>query len=265
MQGNPGQAGGESDRAGDAPSRRVCGINACRAVFEHRPDQIQRAWMTEAVARRHFGALMRFLADQRRGYQVVDEDELERLTESQHHEGICLQVSESQAPTLEALLAHLHRAKRACVVALEGVGNPHNLGAILRVAAHFGVKAVLAPDVKALQSGAAQRTAEGGAEVVPVVSSGELATLLPRLRLAGFRVLTTSSHKGSSLFKTPLPQKCVILFGEEARGLSKEAFAASDLCVRIPGTGAVESLNVSVATGILLGEYWRQHCPETEG
>lgn len=249
---------------GRGVERRICGINACRALFERRREDIVRAWFTEDVARRYFGAAMRHLSEQRRGYQVVEAEELERLTESTHHEGVCFQVVAPSPLSLDAYLARSAKLRRGVVLALEGVGNPHNLGAIVRVAAHFGVHAVLLTDAQALQSPAAMRTAEGGAEHVLLVEAGPFQQLLPRLRQAGFRLLTTSSHKGSSLYLTPLPEKCVILLGEEARGLSREVFSAGEVCVQIPGTGAVESLNVSVATGILLGEYWRQHSMNKE-
>jgi tRNA G18 (ribose-2'-O)-methylase SpoU len=81
---------------------------------------------------------------------------------------------------------------------------------------------------------------------------------LSRLRKAGYTLLSTTSHKGKSLYSTRLPDKVVIIFGEEQLGVSKSVSQLSDLAIRIPGTGAVESLNVSVATALILGEWWRQ-------
>lgn len=71
-------------------------------------------------------------------------------------------------------------------------------------------------------------------------------------------MLTTSSHRGKDLYRTKLPAKAVIVFGEEQSGVSKKVASMGDLPIKIPGTGAVESLNVSVATALILGEWWRQ-------
>lgn len=240
---------------------RLYGINACRAYVASRREQIIRGYFTEAVARRHFPVLMKWLAQQRLAYHLVTESELERITGSAHHEGVCLLVRASAPRAAGDWLHENRRLRRSCVLALENVGNPHNLGAILRTAAHFGIQAVLVPEARALAAGAAVRTAEGGAEHVAVLDAPALMDTIRDFRAAGWRVVTTSSHQGGDLYATALPEKCLLVFGEETAGLSAALLQAGDLGIRIPGTGRVESLNVSVATGILLGEWWRQHPP----
>lgn len=236
---------------------KIHGLAACQAVFRHRREAIVRAYFTEATAKR-FGPLMRFLAEQRRAYHLVDEAELERVAESRHHGGVCLLVRLRPALSLSQFYKTLGHKPRVCVLALEGVGNPHNLGAILRTAAHFGVDAALVEDAAALQSGAAGRTAEGGLETLNLIQAPEFLPALKSLREAGFTLVATSSHGGRDLFDTQLPARCVILLGQEQEGLSSAAFEQASLTVRIPGSGAVESLNVSVAAGILLAEQARQ-------
>lgn len=151
------------------------------------------------------------------------------------------------------------KEKRTSVLlALENVGNPHNLGAIMRVAAHFGVDGIAVSNPKALQSGAARRTAEGGAEFVQVVECESMKSLIAAAKKEGYSVATTSSHKGKSLYTTEFPNKCVLLFGEEGPGLSKEVLNSGDFSIQIPGTQNVESLNVSSSVSIILGEIWKQ-------
>lgn len=238
---------------------KLYGINACRAFVAHRREKIIRAYFTEAVGRRHFAALMKWLAQQRLAYHLVTEAELERISGSGHHEGVCLLVRADPPRSADHWLDAHRRLQRGCVLALEHVGNPHNLGAILRVAAHFGIGAVLVPDARSLAGGAAVRTAEGGAEFVEVLDAPDFVSTVRAFRAAGWRVVTTSSHDGRDIYRTALPEKCLLLFGEESGGLSGAMLASGDLAVRIPGTGHVESLNVGVATGILVGEWWRQH------
>ena len=139
------------------------------------------------------------------------------------------------------------------------MGNPHNLGAIMRSCAHFGVKGVVVQDAGVLESGAAIRTAEGGAEHVEPITGDSFIDTLDQFRKAGSAIVSTSSHNGTPLFKAELPKKMVLVLGQERDGLSDAAISSSDLSVAIDGTGNVESRNVSVATGVLLAEWWRQN------
>jgi RNA methyltransferase, TrmH family len=138
------------------------------------------------------------------------------------------------------------------------VGNPHNLGAITRSCAHFGVSGIIMKQAELLQSGAALRTAEGGGEFVDGLACDNLPLALQLCKEAGYTLITTSSHGGSSLYKTALPAKVVIVFGEEMFGVSKNVAKSADIAVQIPGSGKVESLNVSVAASLILGEWYRQ-------
>jgi RNA methyltransferase, TrmH family len=142
---------------------------------------------------------------------------------------------------------------------LDGVGNPHNLGAILRSAAHFGIAAMLLPKHSALAlSGAAARVAEGAAEQVPFVRLGREDNAIAQLHGAGFQLAATLVRDGGDLFATALPQRLVYVIGAEGAGMNAQLAAACDLRLSIPGSGAVESLNVAAATAVLLAE-WRRN------
>ena len=142
---------------------------------------------------------------------------------------------------------------------LDGVGNPHNLGAILRSAAHFGAAGLLLPkDSPLALSGAAARVAEGGAEQVPLVRMGRADNSLDQLRSAGFGAVATVVRGGKPLYGTALPERMLLVMGAEQTGIDPALAQAAALRVAIPGTGAVESLNVAAATAVFLGEWWRQ-------
>lgn len=237
---------------------KVYGVNACMTAFQKRPEDIIRAYFNHSIAGK-FGETMRYLAQQKKAYRVVDDEELEKVTASTHHGGVCFLMKKRPPLSLDELLAKTADRQSLCLLILEGVGNPHNLGAILRTCAHFDVPAVLVENANLLQSGAAARVAEGGAEWVETVQYDSIEELLNQLRQAGFSILSTSSHQGRDLYRTELPSRMAIFFGEEARGLKTDTLKATDLCVQIPGSSQVESLNVSTATGIILGEFWRQH------
>ena len=144
-------------------------------------------------------------------------------------------------------------------IVVEGVEKPGNLGAILRSAAHFGVAGLLLPKDSSLAlSGAAARVAEGGAEVVPLVRLGRADNSLAQLTSAGFVAAATVVRGGETLHAVALPERLLLVMGAEQTGVDPFLADAATLRLAIPGTGAVESLNVASATSVFLAEWWRQ-------
>jgi len=235
------------------------GLRACEAIFAKRPETIVRVYLTEA-RRRQFARLLEWCARQRKGFQVVADENLERLTKSIHHEGVAILAAAVPRWTLDELLTRVATsATPGPLVYLDGVQNPHNLGSILRTAAHFGAAAIVgrAGELPPL-SPAAVRVAEGAADHVPVCDLADPVADLRRLATSGFRIVATSSHRGKPLADVPLGGRVVIVLGSEGEGVSRPIEALAAECVQIPGTGAVESLNVGVACGVALAEAWRQ-------
>ncbi|MCX8957065.1 tRNA/rRNA methyltransferase [Erwinia psidii] len=235
---------------------RVYGENACQALFQSRPECIVRAWFIQGVTPR-FRETLKWMAANRKAYHVVDEAELAKASGTEHHGGVCFLIKKRVGMPVREWLASA--GEKDCVLALEDIGNPHNLGGIMRSCAHFGARGVLVDDAAMLESGAAVRTAEGGAEYVQAISGESFASGLDAFRRAGYAIVTTSSHKGVPLTEAQLPARIVLVLGQERDGLSDSTWQEGELNVSIGGTGNVESLNVSVATGILLAEWWRQN------
>ncbi|MEQ1967151.1 tRNA/rRNA methyltransferase [Xenorhabdus nematophila] len=236
---------------------RIYGENACLAMFQNRPDAIVRAWFVQSVTPRFRNAL-KWMAANRKAYHVVDDQELAKASGTEHHGGVCFLIKKRNGLGVETYLQQA--PAKDCVLALENVGNPHNLGAIMRSCAHFGVQGVVLQDTAMLESGAAVRTAEGGAEHIKGIDADGFTDTLNKFRNEGYTIVTTSSHKGSTaLAQATLPEKMVLVLGQESDGLSDSIWEDGDIRLSIGGTGRVESLNVSVATGILLAEWWRQN------
>src|SRR5690606_5724885 len=236
---------------------RLYGMNAVQAVFARRPVAIRKLYLSGPRIPQ-LQPLLKWCVANRVGYRVVeDEAELARLAGSGHHEGVVADVLRAPEPALGGWLQGLADGPQ-CLLWLDGVGNPHNLGAILRSAAHFGVAGVLLPEADGLAlSGAAARVAEGGAEAVPLVRAGPAEGAMALLRSAGFALAATVVEGGDDLFAAALPRRLVYVIGAEGEGMDRGLAAACDLRLSIPGTGAVESLNVSAATAILLATWSR--------
>lgn len=236
---------------------RIYGENACQAMFKNRPEAIVRAWFLQSVTPRFRDAL-KWMAANRKAYHVVDDEELTKASGTEHHGGVCFLIKKRGGMSVETYLQQA--PTKDCVLALEDVGNPHNLGGIMRSCAHFGVQGVILQDAGVVESGAAIRTAEGGAEHIKAIDADGLSNTLSQFRQAGYTIVTTSSHKGSQdIAKAQLPAKMVLVLGQERDGLSDSVWNEGDMSLYIGGTGKVESLNVSVATGIMLAQWWQQN------
>jgi 23S rRNA (guanosine2251-2'-O)-methyltransferase len=145
------------------------------------------------------------------------------------------------------------------LLVLDGVTDPHNLGACLRTADAAGAAAVVLPkDRSAAVDSVARKVAAGAAEFVPVVTVTNLARALGRLKEAGIWVVGTDGEAPQSLYEADLNRPLALALGAEGEGLRRLTRDTCDFLVRIPMSGQVESLNVSVAAGVALFEAGRQ-------
>jgi TrmH RNA methyltransferase len=114
----------------EASEMSYYGRHACRAVFHHRPDAIIRVYLTNELIG-DLSPLMKFCAEKKLAYHVVSSADLEKITGSVHHEGVCILARRNAALNQASILAQMSRADQACYLYLDGVGNPHNIGALL--------------------------------------------------------------------------------------------------------------------------------------
>lgn len=255
--------GGPSSPAGAAPAQRrseemrIYGRNACLAVFARRRDDVRKVYLLENLIPA-FKEVLAWCVQNRLGYRVVETQDLERLTESQHHEGICFDVRHTDAVSIGALLDSAAEQESALLVWLDGVANPHNVGAMLRSAANFGALGVIVSTGTSQLSGAAMRVAEGGTEAVPIALAQAGENVAQLLRSAGFSIAATVPRDGIQLYTSELPCKLALIFGAEGEGMSASLIRDADMRLTIPGTGAVESLNVAASAAVLFAEFWRQ-------
>jgi RNA methyltransferase, TrmH family len=234
---------------------RIYGLHACLKVFQKRPEDIIRAYFEEDLTDQ-IKPLLKYLAEHKKAYHIVDSDELDKITKATHHEKICLIIRPSKFPPLKEIL---RQPGPSLIICLEVVENPHNMGAILRTAAHFKVNALLYEAVAPVaQSASAIRTAEGGAEVVPTFQIQDWSFVFDEAKRGGYTFFATSSHQGRSLYQIDFPEKTILFLGAERVGLSQKLGKKMDHFLTIPGSGEVESLNVSNAATAFLSEWYRQ-------
>lgn len=183
---------------------------------------------------------------------------LDGLAPGRRHQGVVAVADAAvAAPGLEEFLAGLEGPARLLV--LDGVTDPRNLGACLRVADGAGVQAVIAPKDHAAPLGeVAIRTASGAAESVPYIMVTNLARAFDTLQEHGIWIVGTIDDAPAALYDVELPESIAWVLGAEGRGMRRLTRERCDLLVRIPMAGAVSSLNVAVASGVVLYESLRR-------
>jgi TrmH RNA methyltransferase len=231
----------------------LCGLAAVRARFKRDPSSIVRLFFDLPTSKK-VGLMCRALAGGRKVYRCVGPAELEKIADTVHHGGIVAVVEEPppRSPT-QANIAAWARDQENLVV-LDRVGNAHNLGAIARTAAYLGVpRIVIGGDPASARPGAAAyRVAEGGLDALEVFMVPEIAPFLRALAAAGFDVVGAATRGGGPWNRAAGPWALVL--GNEEHGLAPDVEAACTRRVTIPGSGRVESLNVSAAAAILMRE-----------
>jgi 23S rRNA (guanosine2251-2'-O)-methyltransferase len=236
------------------------GLHAVRALLERQPERVRKLWLQAGRDDARL-AQVRTLA-QEHGIRVETRPavELDRMAGQGAHQG---RLAESgPAPQQgEGDLDDIVRdaGDRTLLLVLDGVQDPHNLGACLRTADAAGVQAVIAPRDRAVGlTAAARKVAAGAAETVPFIQVTNLARTLRRLKELGVWIVGTAGMAEQDLYGSDLRGPLAVVMGAEGSGLRRLTREACDFTVRLPMRGAVESLNVAVATGVVLYEVLRQ-------
>jgi len=249
----------------------VCGMNAVLAIGEYHPLTINRLFLREDRLQ-HFTGICKQLAERKRPYKICEDEELERICKSVHHQGVVAMIEEPVIDplTLDDLDLWANEGKTG--ILLHSVGNDHNMGAIARAAAFFDVSYFIInekdmPDEEARLTTSAYRIAEGGFEHLTVKSIknsvGFLKDASKRLVTIGTdtRARRRISDISSIVKDVRLPARAdapkgrpgiVLVLGNEETGLPEEIKTRCSCLLRIPGTGNIESLNVSQAAALFL-------------
>ena len=233
----------------------ICGLAAVQARFARDPGSIRRLYFDYATGRK-VGAMSKALAAGKMIYRCVEPAELEKIAASVHHGGI---VAVVEAPVLDSPREQELRAWAArCepVLFVDRIGNAHNLGAIARTAAFFGVRILVLTDhpSAALPSDAAYRVAEGGLEHMEAFCVKHPAEFCRALVEAGYDVVGAATKGGKLQVKDGRKNPIALVLGNEEHGLASDVAAVCTRLVTIPGSGKVESLNVSTAAAVLMWE-----------
>ncbi len=237
----------------------IFGLHAVQSLFETKPERILELWIQKGRTDKRINQLVDDARGQGIAVRFVERNRLDAKVEGVH-QGIVAKVAAAKVyreGDLEDLLDSLDTPPFLLV--LDGVTDPHNLGACLRTADAAGVHAVIAPkDKSACLNATASKVACGAAETVPLVQVTNLSRTLAWLKERGIWVIGTAGESSGNIYQADLKGPLALVMGAEGKGMRRLTRDHCDSLIYIPMAGAVSSLNVSVATGVCLFEAVRQ-------
>jgi 23S rRNA (guanosine2251-2'-O)-methyltransferase len=239
----------------------VCGLHAVTGMLRNHPGSIRELAIAAGRDERRLAELLALAAAHGIPVQRQPRTVLDRMLPGVRHQGVIATLHAATGGRREPDLLPLLAACREppLLLVLDGVQDPHNLGACLRTADAAGVHAVIVPrDRAARVTPTVRKVASGAAESVPLFSVTNLARTLRALKEAGIWIYGASDAAQGDLYAADLTGPLALVLGTEGRGLRRLTRELCDHLVAIPMAGRVESLNVSVAAGVLLYEVKRQ-------
>ncbi|MEW6444847.1 MAG: 23S rRNA (guanosine(2251)-2'-O)-methyltransferase RlmB [Pseudomonadota bacterium] len=237
------------------------GLHAVESALRHDPQNIIRLLCAESRRDNRLLAIEKLASEADVRITRVEPRELDRLTRGDRHQGVAAQYRAAPTHDENDLYALLDRLEEPpLLLVLDGVTDPHNLGACLRVSDGAGAHAVIAPKDRAVGlTPTVRKVASGAAESTPFVQVVNLARTLETLKQKGLWVIGLAGEADHSLYASRLAaQPLAVVMGAEGAGMRRLTREACDELVSLPMLGSVESLNVSVAAGVSLYEIRRQ-------
>jgi 23S rRNA (guanosine2251-2'-O)-methyltransferase len=238
----------------------VYGLHAVDALLRQQPEQVQYLWVQDARRDKRIAGIVELARNQGVALKRLTREQLDDKVQGRH-QGVVAEVRPGEHKWDEAALNQLLDSldQPALLLVLDGVTDPHNLGACLRSADAAGVHAVIVPKDKAADlTPTVRKVACGAAEVMPFVRVTNLARTLDSLKERGIWLFGTADEADKSIYNNDLTGPMALLMGSEGAGLRRLTREACDYLVKLPMAGSVSSLNISVAAGICLFEVVRQ-------
>ncbi len=237
----------------------VFGLHAVQTKLQRHPEQVQEIWLQQGREDQRLQKLQKLAASEQIATHVVPRKELDQRVKGRHQGVVaaCTPSAVKSEADLQQIMDGLQEP--ALLLVLDGITDPHNLGACLRTADAAGVHAVIAPkDKSASLTSTVSKVACGAAESVPFVQVTNLARCLKNLQEQGVWVTGTAGETQQLVYQANLTGPMALVMGAEGDGMRRLTKEVCDQLVKIPMAGEVSSLNVSVATGVCLFEAVRQ-------
>ena len=239
---------------------KLFGLHSVQAALDYSPNKIHKAWVDSGRQDKRLAKAVDNLLALGIEPEKVDRKRLDRLSDNNNHQGIVIEVEmpgEMSESDLKTAVENL--SETALFLVLDNVQDPHNLGACLRTADATGVHGVIITKDNATGiTPTVCKVASGAAETVPVYQVTNLSRTLRWLKGEGLWIMGAAGETAETVYKTDFTVPMALVVGAEGKGLRRLTKEQCDVLVSVPMLGQVDSLNLSVATGVLLYEAVRQ-------
>lgn len=238
----------------------IYGIHAVEVILKNHPERVLRVYAQQGIQNKSITAFVKLAKEADIAIESITRAQLDRMTEGGNHQGIAVMCALAAGLSEKELSGFLQQLTTPpFILILDGVQDPHNLGACFRSAEAAGVQLIIAPKDNAVgMTPVVSKVASGAAEIVPYMQVTNLVRVLEELKNLGIWIYGAAAETDNTIYQTDLTGPLAIVLGAEGKGLRRLTKDHCDGLMKIPMQGSVASLNVSVAAGICLFEALRQ-------
>ena len=237
----------------------IYGINAVFDVLKHRPEQLIEVWLKEGVSNKRFNKLIDLIQQHHISLTRVSGKKIEQITGTSKHQGIVAAVKQPKHLDSKTALNFIKKIRIPLILILDGLQDPRNVGACFRTANASGVDLIVIPRNRTVKNTPVVSKVSAGASVLmPIAEIPNLVRFMKELKQLGIWIFGTSDQADLNYWEADYTCSMAIIVGSEGKGMRSLTTKHCDYMVSIPMIGQIESLNVSVATGVLLYEVVRQ-------
>jgi len=239
---------------------KIFGVHAAQSALDYSPEKIKQAWVDQKRQDDRLQGLIKGLGKKNIGIQKSDRKQLDNLSKGANHQGIILEVEIPAMRSENDLKEAVEKSKQVPFwLILDHIQDPHNLGACLRTADAVGVQGVIVTKDQAVGiTPTVCKVASGAAETVPVYQVTNISRTISWLKEQDIWVVGAAGEADKTIYETDINMPLALVMGAEEKGMRRLTREQCDFLVKIPMQGSVDSLNVSVAAGVLMYEAYRQ-------
>jgi len=237
----------------------IYGINAVSDVLKHKPEQVIEVFLIEDVFNKRFNKLIDLIQQHQILLNRVSRNKIEQITGTTKNQGIVAVVKQPKNMDSKAALEFIKKIHSPLILILDGLQDPRNVGACLRTANASGVDLIVVPKSRAvINTPVVSKVSAGASALIPIAEIPNLVRFMKQLKQLGIWIFGASDQANLNYWEADYTSSVAIIVGSEGKGMRKLTTKNCDYLISIPMMGQIESLNVSVATGVLLYEVIRQ-------
>ena len=237
----------------------IYGINAVFDVLRYKPEHLIEVWLRDGVSNKRFNKLIDLIQQHQISLSRVSGKKIEQITGTSKNQGIVAAVKQPKHLDSKTALNFIKKIHMPLILILDGLQDPRNVGACLRTANASGVDLIVTPRSRSvINTPVVSKASAGASALIPIAEIPNLVRFMKELKQLGIWIFGTSNQADLNYWDADYTCPMAIIVGSEGKGMRALTTKHCDYLISIPMIGQIESLNVSVATGVLLYEIVRQ-------